>query len=89
MEHEPKNTDIVEVETWDQDNVTKVKPEQVMRRGKELTAIIGGTVHKINELNIDNPKADLVLESEQVRNMSVAELEDLIVKLQDKLGNLK
>ena len=81
MEHEPKNIEAVEVETWDKDKVVKVKPEQVMRRGNELTAVIGGTVQKIHESNIDNPKADSILESEDVKNMSVAELENLIARL--------
>lgn len=89
MEQTPKNSEIIEVETWDKDKVVKVKPEQVMRRGKELTAIIGGTVQTIHESNIDNPKAELVLESEQVKGMSPAELENLIAKLEEKLVQLR
>jgi len=82
MEHEPNNPEIVEVETWDKNATVKVKPESVIRRGKELTAVIGGTVQNIHESNIDNPKADSVLESEDVKNMSAAELENLIVRLE-------
>ena len=82
MEHEPNNPEIVEVETWDKNATVKVKPESVIRRGKELTAVIGGTVQNIQESNIDNPKADSVLESEDVKNMSAAELENLIVRLE-------
>jgi len=78
MENDPN---FIEVETWGGEKNTKIDPKNVFRKGDELTTIFGGAVVKIKESDIINPKADAILESEDIKKMSVPEIDNLIGRL--------
>jgi hypothetical protein len=74
---------IKEVSTWPEaSEFPKMNPENVIRnKDGSLLAVYGGGLIEITEQDVDNPKAESIVNSPEVQEMTPAELQNLIGRL--------